>query len=403
MICPICHEKFSHSYKCPLNNLIRTKIKDIKDFSGTSPPQIFIGSKLTYPKVNVGVLSPPVQTENAWMYADQEYWTKNKIDIQSIINLRQNLINARFQTTVKSTEKFTDLAKEIGMAKNTVNIEVEVEKPLTSKPLLDKITLPSSPTASLQKLTLNENPKIPTKVDKVVSDTDLKAAEALKYLYTADFNTQTLQQLLSLGVLGIQKNRRLVPTRWSITASDDIITKQILEEVKTYPIIQEFTLHKGYFMGNFYLILLFQEIFSFELFETYLPRSSWNPSDVTKTSTDYEDHNGRKEYVKETAGGYYATRLPIVEYLKNKKRQAAVLVFRFETPEYWASLGVWVVRSSTKKALENKKETFPTKEQLLERAKEIGLRTYNVDITPFLKQSKLLNTLNTQQKLRNFF
>ena len=29
------------------------------NFFGNSPPQIFVGSKLKYPKVNVGILSPP--------------------------------------------------------------------------------------------------------------------------------------------------------------------------------------------------------------------------------------------------------------------------------------------------------------------------------------------------------
>jgi len=36
---------------------------DKKDFFGSSPPTIFIGSKLRYPNVNVGILSPPEETE----------------------------------------------------------------------------------------------------------------------------------------------------------------------------------------------------------------------------------------------------------------------------------------------------------------------------------------------------
>jgi hypothetical protein len=42
----------------------------------------------------------------------------------------------------------------------------------------------------------------------------------------------------------------------------------------------------------------------------------------------------KKEYAFNTAGGYYATRFPILEYLNSIQRQASVLVMRIETPSY---------------------------------------------------------------------
>ena len=59
-----------------------------------------------------------------------------------------------------------------------------------------------------------------------------------------------------------------------------------------------------------------------------------------KASTDYENYHGRKNYATSTQGGYYAARLPILEYLHSIKKQASVLVFRLELASYWAALGV---------------------------------------------------------------
>ena len=50
----------------------------------------------------------------------------------------------------------------------------------------------------------------------------------------------------------------------------------------------------GEFLGNQYLILFFPSAFSFELFELYVPGSSWNPSNEIKASTDSEGYSGRK-------------------------------------------------------------------------------------------------------------
>ena len=74
----------------------------------------------------------------------------------------------------------------------------------------DDVSTVRGPSAKLQKLRSTENTKIPQKIDKVVSDTDLKAVNALHYLYSKNFNEQTLTQLLSIGVLGLKKNRKLV-------------------------------------------------------------------------------------------------------------------------------------------------------------------------------------------------
>ena len=48
-------------------------------------------------------------------------------------------------------------------------------------------------------------------------------------LYNSGIEISKIQKCFSIGMLG--KKRKLVPTKWSITATDDIISKSIVEEI----------------------------------------------------------------------------------------------------------------------------------------------------------------------------
>jgi len=375
-----------------------------KEFFGSSPPSIFIGSKLVYPSMNVGILSPTQHVEDAWLFGSQRYWANNNYNIKQILSLRSRLVNSRFQTTARAGSKFLEASQEIGMAIKPVDVEINLKKEITLKLDFENVTLPQGPRGELEKVRITENPKIPTKIDKVVSDTDLKAKDALEYLYKNDFDDQFLTQLLSIGVLGLKKNRKLVPTRWSITASDDTIGKFLIEKIKDYKTIDDYTLFVGSYLGNYYFIMMFPDMFSYELFELYLPRSVWNPeSNQMKVCTDHESFHGRKSYVNETAGGYYASRLPIVEHLDKMKRQGSVLVIRFETPEYYASLGVFVVREACRKTMDNLCINFESKEQMLDYVKNEILKMFSYDINEVYSKSIMLNQYLKQKRLKDYF
>ena len=387
---------------CPMHSSASFfKTKQLKeDFATTSPPTIFIGSKLKYPHVNVGVLAPPEITEDAWLYDAPSYWASYNYPLRQIVQLRTNLVNSRFQTTVKEARKntkFLSLAQQIGMTLKPTNIEVGLKRKININSTFDTIHLPMGPAAQLKDLQITENPKIPFKVDKVVSDTDLKAVDAINYLYNQEFSEQSLTQLLSIGVLGLKKNRKLVSTRMSITATDDILGKKIIEKIQDYPQLDTYMLFMGSYLGNYYFLLFFPEVFSYELFETYVGYKKENQVMMT----DYESHYGRKNYVDQTAGGYFACRLPILQKLEQLKRQASVLALRFITSDYTTPLGVFVCREATRKALQTEQH-FATKEELLKATKEQIFKNFGSDAAYILKQSKLLAQIN-QPKLTQYF
>ncbi len=377
---------------------------NISKLDSNSPPSVFIGSKLRYPLVNVGILSPLEKDEDAWIYDDEKYWAENDFEIKDVVRLRDGLLNSRFQSKVQDSrlnKKFVQIAQDIAIASKPVDIEIELKNRLNVKRQNDRIVKPQGMRAPLEKAKITSNVKVDRHVDKAIND-EIKASESLEILYKRNFSEYTLNKILSVGVLGLKKNKRLVPTRWSITATDDTLGKFLLKNVRDFKWIEDYELFFGEFMGNCYLIMLFPNVWSYELFELYLPGSSWNPSEEIKAATDFENYYGRKNYAKATAGGYYASRLPIIEYLNKIKRQASVLVIRIETPSYWAALGVWVVRESVRKALK-KWMKFDSREELIESVGKIGKIKFNFDCGGIIGKSKLLEQIKSQRNLVEWF
>lgn len=376
----------------------KTRKLEELDFLSNSPPSVFIGSKLKYPNVNIGILTPSQPLKQVNILNNQNEWTNLDLSIKQILSLRNLLINSRYQTQVKATNKLTDKSQEIGMSQKPIDLELKLKKIPRYNKELDKITKPLTLSAPLKNIRITQNTKIHTKVDKVFSDTDLKASEAINYLYKHEFDESFLQQLLSIGSLGIKKDRRLVPTRWGITATDDIIGKELIKEIKNYNSIDDYRLFFNNYLGNYYFILLLPKLFSYELFEYEMKYGK-----VTGEWTDFEDYFGRKTYASNSVGGYYSVRLSVLEYLKRIKRQASVFIIRFETEEYWANLGVWVTRNCTKRAMDNKYISFYSRENALDFMKNYIFNKMKQNVDYVFKKSRLLNLIREQKGLREYF
>ena len=263
-LCVRCKGRGYCGKKCIILEKLKIQVREIgslkKEFEGSSPPTVFIGSKLTYPAVNVGIMSLPEKEKDAWLYDSPNYWSQEEINSKQIIKFRTSLINSRFQAKVfdiRKDNKLLKLIQEIGMTSLQSDVEIKLNKKPKPKIDFDYHILPMGPVAQLKHIRLITNSKIHQFVDKVYFDTDLKSAEAMKYLYNKGLDEHHLSQLLSIGITGLKKNRRLVSTRNSITAIDDTIGKYLLSKIRDYKIINNSALYFGGHLGNFYLILFF--------------------------------------------------------------------------------------------------------------------------------------------------
>jgi len=372
---------------------------DKEDFTGSSVSP-FVG-RFGYPYVNVGILAPPEVKEDAWLLDSPKHWSAENFQIDRIIDFRSSLINSRFTANVKQMDKMLEISQEVGLSSKPVDVEFNLEKKPVFRITADSFMAPTGPNAKLRKATVASNPKIDARVDRVYSDYDFKANEAVWSLYEKGFDENFLSKILSIGTIGVKKDRKLVPTRWSITATDDLIAKNLIKEVKDYS-VGNYTAYFGSYLGNYYLVLMFPEVWSYELFEMYSPKASWNVSDSFQFTTDYEDYYGRKNYASNCAGGYYSVRLAVLEKLREMRRQGAVLVLRFITGEYYAPLGVFVTREAARKSLSSKPIEFSSKELMLEYCRKLVRKKFGYNVDSVLGSSLLLKNMKEQRKLSGF-
>jgi hypothetical protein len=315
---------------------------------GASPPSVFVGRK-GYPDIFAGPLVPPnVGDSEARQYDDPKELLK--IGIDEVIGLRSRLVRSYTRMDVKDAKApknpFLLTSQELAMAEVPVDTEVWFTKPVDVNVAFDGTLMPMGPAGEIKSITLTENPKVPGKVDYLVSDTDVLAADSIRELHRHDISQHHITRIFSIGLLG--RERRLVPTRWSITAIDDMVGKMLLDDIRDYPEIRDIVLFASEKFGNHFEILLVPRCFSFELIEIWHPNSVW--SEKLWIGSDREGYGGKKGY-SSLAGGYYAARTAAVEYLHAIRRQASVFIVREILPDYWAPLGVWVIREAVRDAL----------------------------------------------------
>jgi hypothetical protein len=141
------------------------------------------------------------------------------------------------------------------------------------------------------------------------------------------------------------KNRKLVPTRWSITATDDIISKDLVKKIIDYDIIDTSLVFSYNHLGNYFSVIIFPSRWMFEMQEAW-----YDEQGNVGFGSDFEDVRGMSHY-PETAGAHFASRLGVSEYLEEHKSQAAAMVLREIRPEYAVPVGVWQVREGVRMAL----------------------------------------------------
>ncbi|MFH0711780.1 MAG: Nre family DNA repair protein [archaeon] len=405
VLCIKCKGKGLCGQSCKiLNKFINNAPKPRLHFSGKSAPEIFIG-RIGYPHINSGILVPP-KNDNVSNFATAEEWSANNFSVANVLRLRSQLVYGKSKTNIKLKAKgyrLKALLQELALSSKPVSTEIFLKKKPTMEFTSDSIFRPMINPAPIKKAILEENPKVPKKVDYLTSDYDTKATTAIKELYASNIKVDHLQRLLSVGLLGTRTKRKMVPTRWSITATDDTISKQQLEKIRYFPEINQVTLFSGNFIGNYIEAILLPGHFSFEAIEAWLPSSTYNSLPTTHyplptISQDYETFNGRKKYAFEVTGGYYAMRLPTTEYLTKIKRQAIVLIFREIKPEYYAPLGVGIVREATRRAFSTTPKYFENTDDAL---KNIQTRIA-VPIEQIKQKSWTLKNYGKQKTLKQF-
>ena len=361
---------------------------------GSSPPAVFVGN-YGYPKVLAGPLVPPIMGEETSLMERPDLWLNKSLD--QILSIRFSLVRTKKRIAVDDVvDPSRTLAETQTMALSEVPINSEAT--LIRRPTFTSVftgrTLPIGPSAPLDVFRLDENPKVPRAVDKATSDIDMKATHGIMEMFEDGIRPEHMTRLLSIGLLGVKKRRRLVPTQWSITATDDIIGKELHKQVLRLPWTNNYHVFSDHALGNTVILLLVPSAWQFEALECWL--GALNPS----VYSDFEWYKGRKDYASKIVGAYYATRLPALEYLVNGiQRQAGVLVFMEVDPTQWVPLGVWRFREIAKRALTTGGLTFTTLSEAIEEIE----RNLRAPVINYINASELYKEYTTQTRLTDFF
>ncbi len=387
--------------RCPIIVKANYFLKSIpliqsEDISGASPPSVFVG-RIGYPYVYAGPLVPPVQ-EDTSLYDLPEFWFGKTID--DIVGFRSLLIRGKHRVHVRKFEeagKIIETTRELALATNPVDVELMLKKKPRGFLLLDDEVQPFGPSAPIRDLRLG-NARWDHQIEKAYSDTDLKAAEAVIELYDKGVLVTKIQRAFSVGAFGIKPNRRLVPTRWSITAVDSILSKGLVEKVKTFPEISEYRVYESCYLDNLFEVLMIPNAWSYEAIEAWYPGTIWNPHGRNIVMfSDWEGYEGRATYA-EIGGCYYAARLAVCELLMKERRQATVIVLREAHPGYIMPVGVWQVRENVRNAIRQKPFIFKTLDDSL---KFVACK-FRIPLQQWIMRSELLKNVLFQKKITDF-
>ena len=388
--CPICKtEHIGSKNECPLYNktFSLTKSNPILDFEAFSSPDIFVG-RHNYPDFFPGILSPITQSEDPTPLSFPEEWFKNKLSIDQVLNNRSKLVYTRFKP--KKSNRLKETMQEMTVSKKPTSAEFNLEKTPSFKTISAMNTGVIANTAPVKKISITSNPRVPVKVEQAISDSDFKAAPAIYELYNSNLPNSYLINILSAGVLGIKPQRKLVPSRWSTTAVDDIISLKLLEEIKHFPRLDTYEVYTGYYVGNNYVFILLPSSWSFEVLEK---------KDTTNHIwKDYESFFKRKKYASNVTGAYYANRLAVVEHLHKRKKQASCLVLREIDDSYYAPLGVGILKELSRNVF----SIPPIEAETFNQALQIANSIFQIPIENYTAQSNLFKEEKTQRSLSEF-
>jgi hypothetical protein len=362
---------------------------------GSSPPSVFVG-RYGYPKVRIGPMIPPMHGDTT-ILDRTELWAGKSIE--EIANYRLSLVRGTFSRNVHDTSgRYLENIQELAMSGRPAESEATFEKkPLTDVELEKEVRLnaeappfgPAAPLKTFKASSLSADQRI----EAAHYDTDLRASDAIIELYRRGVETSSIHKVLSVGMLGLKKNRKLVPTRWSISATDNTISRRLAAENDANTTIDLFEVTQYSHLANYYSVVLIpDEVWSFEMIESWFTGSG----QVARAS-DYEDARGLDHYPT-IAGAYFAGRLAVAEHLARRRRKAAALVLREIHPEYVMPLGVWQIREGVREALKKPAKKFKSIEQAISFA-SAGMSVSRQEIA---RKSRLWYAFKNQTRITDF-
>jgi len=354
--------------------------------SGSSPPSVFVGT-YGYPKVQVGPMVPPIHGDTS-VLDTPELWRGKSLE--DIVNYRLSLVRGVQSVPVSETEgKYIEKLQEVAMSSRPIDSDISFIKntiPITS---IDGYSPPFGPLGEIKTVQFS-NSSSDKNIQRIFSDKDLLAQDSVIELYNRGIEITRIQKCFSIGMLG--KNRKLVPTRWSITATDDIISNSLVSEILDYDIIDSCKVFSFSHIGNYFAVIIFPHRWMFEMEEAW-----YDQQGNVGFGADFENIRGIDHYPS-IAGAYFAAKLAVVEYLFRNQIQGAALVLREIRPEYAVPVGVWQIREGVRMAMNQSPHILSNVDEAIGHA----CKKMSITKNEWLSKGSMLKQLK-QKSITEFF
>jgi DNA repair protein NreA len=369
------------AYLKRLTSKMKMKSVDVgKELDGSTPPSVFIGS-WNYPKVYAGPMIAPISGDTTIMDMPESWIPQDKSQ-EDIIGYRMNLVRGKQLVGIKDLENgFVEKLQEISLAEGSIESEAEFSKKPRGTSFSDEHA-PHGPSGLIQKFDI-DNVKWDHALEKAFYDTDLKAADAVLDLNNNGIPFSNIQKAFSVGAMGVGKRRKLVPTRWSITACDSTIGDKLLKTVRFNDILDTHRVYEFSSLNNYYAILLLPSEWQYEWIEAFLHVLGREEL----IFSDYENNGGKKGYSR-VGGCYYTCKMAVLEALAKEGKQAGAIVLR-EAYNGYVPLGVFNVRENVRNAMMQ----TPIEFEDMKTALGYISTKLKLPMQKFIKQSDLLNEL----------
>ena len=353
--------------------------------SGSSPPSVFVGS-YNYPKVFVGPMVPPIHGDTELLDAPEKWTGKT---LEEIVNFRLNLVRGIQKISIDQTEgRYIENLQELAMSSKPADSDLEFFKPTSTNISLDGESAPFGPIGEIKSAKFSHSSSEKS-IEKIFYDKDLKAQDAVLHLYNSGIEISKIQKCFSIGMLG--KNRKLVPTKWSITATDDIISNSLTEKILDYSLIDSCRVFSYEHLGNLFSVVLFPHRWIYEMIE------AWYSDGVLGFGSDSEDARGI-DHPPAIAGAYFAAKLGVTEYLEKNKLQSGVVILREIRPEYAIPVGVWQVREGIRLAMRQQSTIADN----FEHALDIASKKMSISKNEWLSKGNIIKLMK-QKTISDFF
>jgi len=353
--------------------------------SGTSPPSVFVGS-YNYPKVFVGPMVPPIHGDTSLLDSPEKWKGKS---LEEIVNFRLNLVRGIQKTSISQTDgRYIENLQEVAMSSKPIDSDLIFQKATSPSVSLDGESAPFGPIGEIKSAKFSGTTSVKS-IEKIFYDKDLKAQDAVLNLYNSGIEISKIQKCFSIGMLG--QKRKLVPTKWSITATDDIISKSLTSEILDYNLIDSCRVFSYEHLGNVFSVVLFPHRWIYEMIE------AWYSNGILGFGSDSEDARGIN-HPPAIAGAYFAAKLGVVEYLSKKKIQAGVVILREIRPEYAIPVGVWQIREGIREAMKQK----PAAADNFDHALILASNKMSISKSEWLSHGSILKIIR-QKTLSDFF